>query len=345
MVSFKRVMACALVVCIIASMSVVAFATSIGKGNTAIVDEADKYVTYDPHLYTDAKNAATLTGNVDGQTIPYGKTVYIPFVDADGATVKDSAAVSALKVSAKWTLNGKYIESIEIIKKEGAYMMAIKTVGAETKDKDIEGTISITGKAYAATDTDAKKVKVNKTEIDVTLTLQFDEINSGDDYEVTKDGKLFKFDDNRDTDMADEEFEFTFEEFDDVTFTVDTTHQNDIVMKADDKADENIEKANPTANMDFYNFYGATFRKAGDLFIPASKNSFIYEIVNGAVVPVKAVYDDFDEGLYVRTKTLGFYVVSDVELVNATSVVAAEPTVSAVVTNEPVANPSTGAAL
>lgn len=348
MVNFKKVMSVVLAAALVVSMSIVAFAaTGINsKENTVVVyaEDGELLVSYDAHIYDDAENAAALTNDVNGTAVAYGKTVYIPFVDSKGAVVKDANAVSALKLAAKWDHNGKYIDSVEIVKKEGAYMIAIKTTGSEKSEKDVEGTIHISGKAYAATDTDAKKVKVSKTDIDVTLTLGFEEVNSGDNYTVTKDGRLFKFGDNRDTDMGDEEFEFDFEEFEDVTFTVDTTHQNDLVMKADDKENEAIEKANPNANMDFYNFYGATFRKTGRLFIPAAKDSFVYEVVNGELVEVNAVYDTYDEGVYITTKTLGNYIVSDIALVNA-PIESAPTTVSVVTDGVTVSNPSTGASL
>ena len=293
MVNFKKFICIAMVICMVASMSVMAFAatTGLSKENTVIVhdEDGDLLVSYDPHMYVDAKDAVAMTNDVNGKTVAFGETVYIPFVDADGNVVTTSSAVSALKVSTKWTSNGKFIDSVEVVKKEGAYMIAIVTKGSDTKDKDVEGTISISGKAFAATDTDAKKVKVTKTEIDLTITLAFEEVNDGDDYTVTDTGRLFNFEDNRDTDMCDEEFEFEFEEFDDVTFTVDTTHQNNVVMRADDKENKLVADSNPNANIDYYNFYGATFRKAGDLFIPAAKDSFVYEVVNNSLVPVDAV--------------------------------------------------------
>lgn len=348
MVNFKKFISIVMIVCLVVSMSTMAFAakTSLSKENTVVVhnEDGDLLVSYDPHMYVDAKDAVAMTNSVDGKEVAYGKTVYIPLVDESGNVVSTSSAVSALKVTGKWTANGKYVKSVELIKKEGAYMIAISTEGSDTKDRDVEGTIVISGKAYAATASDAKKVKVDKTEIDVTITLAYEGVNSGDDYTVTDTGRLFKFSDNRDTDMCDEEFEFTFEEFDDVTFTVDTTHQGDIVMRADDDAIKAVEDANPAANMDFYNFHGASFRKSGSLFLPAPKDSFVYEFVNNELVLVNAVYDTFDEGFYVKTKVLGNYVVSDVALVSPVAI-PADGDVSVVSDNPVNANPSTGAAV
>lgn len=338
----KKIFALVLAVAMVLSLASVALAanTKIGtKANIVLIDGSKK-ITVDNNIYTSAKKAAALdaSGDVTGAIVEYGKTAYIPFVDDAGNPVKESDAVSALKVSAKWTENGKYIKSVEILKKEGAYMIAIKTTGSETGSKDVEGTITLSGKAYdSATPTD-KKVKADKTEIDVILTLQYPKITTtGTD--VNDDGQLWNFEDQ--DDLQDEEFELTFEEAEDVTFTVDTTHQKDLVLKMDTDEDEAVEKANPNANMDFFNFYGATFKKTGELFIPADEGSYIYEIVDGALKTVNATYDDFDEGFTIKTKTLGYYVVSDIPL-NAAATVA--PAAEAAATPA-AANPSTGAAL
>ena len=338
----KKLFAVVLAVAMVLALASVAFAgnTNVGTKGNVVVLNGDKEITVSPYVYATAKKAAALDNTgADNADIAYGKTVFIPFIDEDGAVVKEADAVSGLKVAAKWTENGKYVKSVEIVKKEGAYMIAIATTGSETSSKDVEGTITLTGKAYAASASDAKKVKAAKTEIDVIITLNYAKVNAGDDYEVTSTGKLYRFDEDGNDDMRDEEFELTFEDTD-VTFTVDTTHQKNIVLKFDTDEDSAVEKANPDANMDFYNFYGASFKKTGELFIPADEGSYIYEIVNGAVKAVNATYDDFDEGFTIKTKTLGFYVVSDIPLNNAAATVA--PADGAAAT---AANPATGAAL
>ena len=85
------------------------------------------------------------------------------------------------------------------------------------------------------------------------------------------------------------------------------------------------------------------------MFLPAPKDSFVYEFVNNELVLVNAVYDTFDEGFYVKTKVLGNYVVSDVALVSPVAIpvdgVPVNGDASVVSDNLVNANPSTGAAV
>ena len=100
------------------------------------------------------------------------------------------------------------------------------------------------------------------------------------DLEADDTGKIFNFED---LDEQDEETEITFTEDDDVTFTVDTTHQGEIVIAMDTDEIEAVEDAYPSANLDFYNFNGATFRKTGTLLLPGEEGQFVYEYKNGAL--------------------------------------------------------------
>ena len=100
MVNFKKFISIVMVVCLVVSMSTMAFAakTSLSKENTVVVhnEDGDLLVSYDPHMYVDAKDAVAMTNSVDGKEVAYGKTVYIPLVDESGSVVSTSSAVSAL---------------------------------------------------------------------------------------------------------------------------------------------------------------------------------------------------------------------------------------------------------
>jgi len=320
----KKIFALVLAVAMVLSLASVAMAA-----NTQIGTLGEQALGLDNFTLT-LREKKDVYNDVTGEPIPYGETVYIPLKDLDGNAITDSDAVSSLKISAKWTENGKYIKGVEIAKKDGKYFIIIKTTGSEMSDKDVEGTLTLSGKAFAASDTD-KKTKIEKTEIDVVLTLEYPETKES---EITDDAQIFLF--NKE-ELQDEELELTVEDTD-ITFTVDTTHQAKLVLSYNDDEVEAVEKANPEANLDFHNFNSATFKKTGTLLIPADEGSYLYEIVDGAVKAVNAKYDDFEEAFILKTKTLGSYVVSDIQLKTGTVVA---PAAEAPAT----ANPATGAAL
>jgi len=337
----KKLFALVLAVAMVLSLASVAMANSFGTtNNPVLVEDADGklQVQYDDTSFYkwDGDNKVFVANN---GTTPYGKTIYIQLLDSEGNPVTKNDAVSGLKVTAKWTQNGKYVKSVEIVKKGGQYMIAINTQGSETKEKDVVGTITVTGKGYA-TGTDYKedkKYSTKKTEIDVELNLKFASANEGD--AVPENGAFYEFSEWD----GDEEEEITFEKDDDVSFTVDTTHQGDLVLAMNTDENEAVTKLYPSANLDFYNFNGATFRKTGTLLIPAEEGQFIYEVKDGALQAVNAKYDSFEEAFTIKTKTLGQYVLSDVELAVGTAVAPAEAAAATPVAVA--ANPSTGAAL
>ena len=351
----KKLFALVLAVAMVLSMASIAMAA-----NTAIEPTTTHGVWggikegADAELYTKTDGTGE---NLNGDPIPYGKTVYIPLYANEELDVQFQKAddVDGLKVTAHWDKNGEYVDSVSIVKKDGAYWVAIKTTGSSMDDNDVEGTITFTGKAYDGTKDKKVSLKKSENEYDIVLTLEYDEYKGytkNDEYVATltsvipEDPAVFVFDkktnktenDNATADfyMEDEEFEFTCAKDPDVTFTVDTTHQSKLVLAMDTDSIDEVEDKYAAANLDFYVFNGATFKKTGELFIPADEGTYLYEIVDNTAKEVDAEYDDYDEGFYLKTKTLGAYVVSDVKLATA----AATETDTTATTN-----PTTGAAL
>ena len=109
------------------------------------------------------------------------------------------------------------------------------------------------------------------------------------------------------------ELEMTFDEGYGPMFWVNVKDQPDNVVYYDSKENPVIVKRNPNATMSFYNLKG-NFIHVGELFIPTGFNpGYIYKInSDNTLSKIKdAEYDSYDEGWYLKTKTLGKYVVSD----------------------------------
>ncbi len=147
-----------------------------------------------------------------------------------------------------------------------------------------------------------------------------------------------------------------FDFSDDCYFTVDMIPEEKVILNLSTAYNKYVDKLfDYNADLDFYNFKGSkdAFTKEGELFIPADDDTFIYQILSDAddkepeVVAIEATYDDEYtiagvnkefEGWVIETDELGYYVVSDVELV-----IEAEEVVETPVVEDNKANPETGA--
>jgi hypothetical protein len=133
--------------------------------------------------------------------------------------------------------------------------------------------------------------------------------------------------------------EVTLKYGNDVEVVIDATSEKEVLLGYDTDDVDEIVEAYGDANLDFYALTG-TFKKTAEVTIEAAEGSYLYQIVDGKVKAVKAEYDEFEEAFIFNTRTLGTYVVSDIELTAAADD-AVETVVSGTTTS---ANPSTGAA-
>ena len=223
------------------------------------------------------------------------------------------------------------------------YMVAITVEdSSSTSDADIIGTLTLSkSKKQKADDIDFD-VAINvdweqsyrKTE-DLTITGDYDPIYSETYYAL-------KFD-------CDEEVELGFN--DDSTFTVDVSGQPKTLLYFDTDFNSSIAAKYPLAELNFWNGNGAKFNRTGEMFLSIGDEDYddyyLYQInSDGSLSEVpNAEYDDADEGFYFKTRTLGSYVVSDMELDTSATESSDESDDIVVTPVDPVTpvNPGTGA--
>lgn len=274
------------------------------------------------------------------EKIPYGETVYFQLVAQNEEPVTDSDYVKSTSIKASWDMNGSAIAKVEIVKKKGSdgeytYYLAITGKDSTTTaDTDVSGKITL-----------KKSGKYGFDEFDKTIDLTYGYYNNkNDNLVIEKDPAIWEFE----TGEGAEDDEFEFAEWDGAYFTVDTQGQGKIVVAADVKYNADIASKYPTANIDFFNGNGASFNKIGELFLPADVDTHIYAVnADGTLSAVKATYDEYEEGWRVKTRTLGKYLISDVELKTSVPTVTpgedADDTVDGTVEPTVPSNPSTGA--
>ena len=209
------------------------------------------------------------------------------------------------------------------------------------EDSDVIGTLTLNK---------SKDPSVDGMDIDVAVNLDWEnswrktntagesEFKVENDIELKVDTNYaLKFD-------CDDEIEITFE--DDSYFTVDVSGQGKILFNYNTDPINKIANKYYMAELNFWNGNGAKFNRVGEFFLSCEDlegNQFLYQVTaDGKLAEVPgAEWDDSDEGFYFNTRTLGSYVVSDMELDIAPVVSApSAPAVSAPV----ISNPSTGAA-
>ena len=223
------------------------------------------------------------------------------------------------------------------------YMVAITVEdSSSTSDADIIGTLTLSKSKKPKADDIDFDVAINvdweqsyrKTE-DLTITGDYDPIYSETYYAL-------KFD-------CDEEVELGFN--DDSTFTVDVSGQPKTLLYFDTDFNSSIAAKYPLAELNFWNGNGAKFNRTGEMFLSIGDEDYddyyLYQINSDGSRSEgpNAESDDADEGFYFKTRTLGSYVVSDMELDTSATESSDESDDIVVTPVDPVTpvNPGTGA--
>lgn len=203
-----------------------------------------------------------------------------------------------------------------------AYFATIKTKANNTAAlNDLMGTMYV-GKSS----TDAK----GKTGYSFGYQLDNGLQQSGSSYTVDGNPTVLSF-----TGQGDVDITFTSTTGNDqATFTVDATGQSKLNCGYTVKYNAEFAAKYPEANLEFISWpANPSFNRIGDLQIYADPDTYLYQLTEDGFKEVSAKYDETYEAFMIKTRTLGAYVVSDIEL--EAEVIDEVPVSSAPGTNPP----------
>ena len=316
----KKIISAMLAVSLMASMAVTTFAADESKDIT--VDVTTGLYTYDAE-----DNTVT---HVGGDVEP-GEDIYIGVVANDITGTPTADDFDNYRVTADWDYGSKFVAKPEITTiKVGSDRIAVIKLDARgsvgTKAQDVVGAITITAKG------DALVNGAKELVLPVDFTYAWGE-TEGDGY-IDSSTPVVTFDGL--------DGEVTMEFNGGIEFTVDASSQDDMFLKMDTSVIDSIVDAHPEANLDFINFEGApSFNKTGVVYIPAEDEGFIYLREGDKLTLIEDAYDKDEEGYVFRTRTLGDWVISDVEL-DLDDVVVDEPETSKPESKPEASKPNTG---
>lgn len=340
----KKTFALVLAVAMVMSLAAVSFAAA--QNLDLVSDDALRY--YGDEVYDSAKPAGgkyMQSVKTDSEKLAYGDTVYFLLTDGSGNALTEYEAVEKLKIKAKWEMGGDLVESVAVVKKNIGntyqYYVAVKVASKQTTaDADIVGTLTLNRRGNSA---DYATIKDLERDISFNVFYRGNTWQASKELEIDGDVSL-KYDTNYALKFsADDEVELSFGDknsaLNEGTFTIDVSGQGKLFFRFDTKANDGIVAANAGAKLKFVNFGGVSFNRTGEFAYEMEDGAYAYQIVDGKLTAIPGCeYDEADETFYFYTRTLGSYVFSDVELVNAT---VDAPVVTA---PEEVTNPGTGAA-
>lgn len=311
----KKFFAAALASAMVVSMAATSFAATaaIVAGVEKETNASGKVV---PVLYKESSGLMVKNTGLVG----YGKTAFFALTsnaNGNSAPITEYDSVKGTSIKVKWEIGATAVEKLEIVKKKNgsqdySYYLAVATkASTSTKQTDVAGTVNL--RKSGTPSFDLKEA----TAVDVSFTLGY--ATTTGDRNVDDTATIYNFvnikqnDSTADKTQEAEEYELKLPGGN--YFTVNTIGQGKIILAADMNYNADIAAKYPAANLDFFNGNGATFNKTGELTILADEGTFLYAVnADGNLVAVKNTYDQYEEAFKVKTRTLGAYVISDVEL-------------------------------
>ena len=180
-----------------------------------------------------------------------------------------------------------------------------------TKEQDIAGTL------YLGTSKNSAEKAKNEISIGLPLSNRIDDNNGS---YVIKDGDTIYPDANGAVKFEDDAEEVTiyFGSNEDAWFTFNAAGQSALNLAYNTKFNKEIADLFPKANIDFISWIATpAANRTGDLYITAEEDTFLYQVTEDGkgIKEVKgADYDENEGAWHIRTRKLGSYVISDMEL-------------------------------
>ena len=306
----KKIFALALAAVMTAGMTTVAFAYNVpsfasnaGNAQFWAIDENDNGVF---ELKSGADTELGLTDSEGGK-----KVALFLYVNATTTPITDSDDVDRYKVTADWEVGDidekPIIERVKVEYDDDStdYVYAVTFVLPEAPEKK---TADLIGDVTIYKTTSDKKVANNIANVGITYGYApaWSLVTNGEDFDNTTAIVDFKGYD----DIA----YMTFG--DDFEFEVDVTGQGKLNLKWNTDFNKEFAAMYDYANIDFLTFeYEPSFNKIGTAYIYADENAFVYEVTeNGAKEIAGLTWDEDYEAWTFKTRTLGAYAISDVEL-------------------------------
>ena len=263
--------------------------------DTATVDTADKLV------------AALANAGVEAKKVDTDNTVYADNSDV----VKNYDEVKELLLA---EVTGYQNTPAQVLGAKDGFTYWVKIDTKEsftTKEQDIAGTL------YLGTSKNSAEDKGSKLEIGLPLSNRIDDNNGS---YVIKDGDTIYPDANGAVKFEDDAEEVTiyFGDNEEAWFTFNAKGQGALNLAYTTKFNKEIADLFPKANIDFISWIATpAANRTGDLYITANEDTFLYQVTDDGkgIKEVKGAKYLEDEGAWhLRTRELGSYVISDMEL-------------------------------
>ena len=299
----KKIFALALAAIMTAGMTTVAFAADgvyLANDGTKVVYFVD---TDDNGIFeSDEKFATDLEGGE--------KVAVLLYTNSACSTAATKDDVKGYKVNADWLINepGEKAAIDEIVYKDSKSATTYQAVVFTLPEMDENKEIELVGKVgvYKSTankdkDMEAISIKVGADAVDFSVA-QNDDFNKGP---VKFEESKVKINDVVNATFGDE-----------AEFEVDVTGQGKLNLAWNTDFNKEFAAMYDYANIDFLTFeYTPSFNKTGTLYLYAPEDAFVYEVTADGAKEIKGLaWDEDYEAWTFKTRTLGAYAISDVEL-------------------------------